>query len=1159
MPQPLFADVLHYLRRTCGAQAARDLADAELLKRFLADRQDPAFTVLVHRHGRMVLAVCQRLLGDAHAAEDAFQATFMVLVRRAASFRGDKPLGSWLHAVARRIALRARAQAALRRDKERRLSNMPRSESLDDVTWQELRSVLDDEIARLPEKFRAPIVMCYLEGRSYQQAAQELGCPKSSLASRLDRGRELLRQQLTRRGIAMPAAALTTALCEKAVGAPVGAILTINTAKAAVSIAAGKAVAGGCLSATAISLAEEAISAMTATKAMLVFMVVALGLTVGGVGLAGYGGWVGQSPPVKAEPVPPVLKGKQAAVEKKGSDVAVDDFGDPLPAGAMARLGTVRFRPGGSVVFAPDGKTLVSSGLLMSGICLWDVATGRRLYRVGVNPRASSLAFSPDGKTLFNGGNFSFLEAETGKQVRTVEAPPRGQEFPVAFSPDGKMVAGGGMAKDGNAFAKVVVIWEAATGKEIRRWPVEQNAFALDLAFSPNSRVLAAAIIGDTVRLWDIESGKQLRTFDHGQAARSVAFSPNGKVIATAADGAGVRFWNAETGEVIHSIKDSAVTLISGLNFSKDGKIAAARLSGNVRLWDPETGMAIRDFRPASSFAFSPNGKLFATTTGPTIRIWETDTWKEVHRSNNHTDAPISLSYSADGRTLISCGRDQRVLEWDLTTGRQRERFFGGQLGLPQEGYRIAISAVSTDGALLAQESHGADAKAPSAIRLWDTVSGKELRSFGQLSRLQSVKFSPDGKVLASASNSGTFQSPYFKKDKNGGGTPIFTELPAGTGGIQIWDTASGKQLRHFQAPNLHVTSIEFSPNGKLLASVDSDPTKDAFNGAAKIRIWDAATGKELQSWEDKGRLGLLSFSPDGKSIAYASPDLVQVRATGTGKEIHRLRRPLEDRFVAGLAYSPSGRVLAVVESHHAPSVSMTALPEKDSKASCVICLWDILTGQEIRQIQVPPESYVSSMTFAPDGQSLATGGADTAILLWDVTAGKKIGNTKETLLTAEDLNGLWSDLTGDGAKADTAIWSLARAPRQSAPFLKERLHLPSATAEELAKFIADLDSNQFAVRQKAAKSLEELQNVARPALLKALDSSIPLEVRRRIEQIVTQIDKEVIRTLRAVEALEHIGTAEARQVLEALAANAPSPRVSEAARGALERLRLRT
>jgi RNA polymerase sigma factor (sigma-70 family) len=152
-----FGDLLLYLRKVCGTQAARDLTDAELLRRFCAHRDEVSFSVLVHRHGPMVLAVCRRVLGDAHGAEDAFQEAFMVLVRRAASISCTGSLSGWLHAVAQRVAARARNQERRWCHHERRLDPMRTTEPLDDLTWQELRGVLDEEIAGLAEKYRARI------------------------------------------------------------------------------------------------------------------------------------------------------------------------------------------------------------------------------------------------------------------------------------------------------------------------------------------------------------------------------------------------------------------------------------------------------------------------------------------------------------------------------------------------------------------------------------------------------------------------------------------------------------------------------------------------------------------------------------------------------------------------------------------------------------------------------------------------------------------------------------------------------------------------------------------------------------------------------------------------------------------------------------------
>jgi RNA polymerase sigma factor (sigma-70 family) len=343
MAQATLGDVLRHLRRLCEPGGARDLTDGELLERFRTRREEAAFAVLVERHGPMVLGVCRRVLRDAHAAEDAFQATFLVLVRRAASIRKRDSVAGWLYGVAQRIAARARAQVAARRTRERQAGAMPRADGLDEPTWQELRSALDEEIGALPEKYRAPVVLCYLEGKSYDQAARELGCPKSSLASRLSRARELLRKQLGRRDLGLPAGALAGALAEVAAAAPVAALLTLNTVKAATLVAAGKAAPGGCLSAQTIALAEEAMKGMPGTKGKLALALLTLALAVGVAGAgrlftpssgpaAADGVLVGQAPGGAEEPPQPAAG--QGRVQGR---VTAANTGQPV-AGATVRV-----------------------------------------------------------------------------------------------------------------------------------------------------------------------------------------------------------------------------------------------------------------------------------------------------------------------------------------------------------------------------------------------------------------------------------------------------------------------------------------------------------------------------------------------------------------------------------------------------------------------------------------------------------------------------------------------------------------------------------------------------------------------------------------------------------------------------------------------------
>ncbi len=303
MPKAPFADLLSYLRTVAAVQHCRDLTDTALLARFVADRQDAAFSVLVQRHGPMVMAVCRRVCGDAHLAEDAFQATFMVLAQRARAIRKKGFLAGWLHAVAHRVAGKAtmRHKTASMDRRPQRAIEMRQSEPLDELTLHELRAVLDDAISSLPEKYRTPIVLCYLEGKSHEQAARELGWPKRSLTNQLARARELLRERLTGRGVALSAGALAFALTEKTAGAGVGAMLTLNTAKAAVAFAAGKTASGTVMSATAITLAEEAMKAAIGVNAKLILLVATLSLAIGGASLAGHGPWLGQPQPAKPQ------------------------------------------------------------------------------------------------------------------------------------------------------------------------------------------------------------------------------------------------------------------------------------------------------------------------------------------------------------------------------------------------------------------------------------------------------------------------------------------------------------------------------------------------------------------------------------------------------------------------------------------------------------------------------------------------------------------------------------------------------------------------------------------------------------------------------------------------------------------------------------------
>jgi RNA polymerase sigma-70 factor (ECF subfamily) len=272
------------VRRVVGLQKAGDLPDAQLLKDFVTERDEVAFEALVRRHGPMVLGVCRRVLQEEHDAEDAFQATFLVLLRKAHAIAKPELLGNWLFGVAYRIALRARAAAAKQRRLERQAGDMYFARTSHEPVGSNLSPMLEDEVNRLPKKYRAPVVLCYFEGKTNEEASRELGWPLGTVAGRLARAREMLRNRLTRRGMAYSAGVFVTALSQSAAPASVPTPLLASTIKAAMSIAAGHA-AVGAFAASVVALAEGALHSMFVTKLKIAALVLVAASLVGAGGL----------------------------------------------------------------------------------------------------------------------------------------------------------------------------------------------------------------------------------------------------------------------------------------------------------------------------------------------------------------------------------------------------------------------------------------------------------------------------------------------------------------------------------------------------------------------------------------------------------------------------------------------------------------------------------------------------------------------------------------------------------------------------------------------------------------------------------------------------------------------------------------------------------
>lgn len=299
MPHAQRRLVLRYLRTIAGGAGTGEVTDADLLARFVTRRDEASFELLLWRHGTMVLHLCRDVTRDAHAAEDAFQATFLALVRKAASIRDGVSLGAWLYRVAYRVALKARGQAAKRSERETAgvdVAMLPAVAGLSDhAELREVRPAVHEEVQRLPAKYRTLIVLCYIQGLTHEEAARQLGCPKGTVAGRLARARDLLRKRLLRRGVALSIALSAVAVAPASACANLPGALVQSTFRAALKIAAGQTLVG-LVSPQVIALTEGVIHAMFWSKMkLLAAALLALGLVGGGVGLLAAGREAGRT------------------------------------------------------------------------------------------------------------------------------------------------------------------------------------------------------------------------------------------------------------------------------------------------------------------------------------------------------------------------------------------------------------------------------------------------------------------------------------------------------------------------------------------------------------------------------------------------------------------------------------------------------------------------------------------------------------------------------------------------------------------------------------------------------------------------------------------------------------------------------------------------
>jgi RNA polymerase sigma factor (sigma-70 family) len=354
--------VLRSLQMLFGTGSATGMTDRELLEQFLArpdDAAEAAFAALVARHGPLVWNVCQSISSDSHAAEDAFQATFLILVRNAASIRRRETLAPWLHGVARRVAVRAKAAIGRRRRQETRVAEMKTTSQPDRLRNEELEA-LHEEIGRLPEKYRSAVILCHLEGCTHAEAARVLKCPAGTVNVRVSRARELLRNRLVRRGLAFSTALTSTTLLSENTTAAMPLGLGEMTIRAAMQLAAAKTMTGGTISAAVAQLAEGVLRTMALTKiTAAMVLVLTAGLFALGINLFAIGPQQESANASSARDRPGQKSESGQESEKKARDQSAKNLRTIALAmhNFAATTGETRFPP---AVIRKDAKPLLS-------------------------------------------------------------------------------------------------------------------------------------------------------------------------------------------------------------------------------------------------------------------------------------------------------------------------------------------------------------------------------------------------------------------------------------------------------------------------------------------------------------------------------------------------------------------------------------------------------------------------------------------------------------------------------------------------------------------------------------------------------------------------------------------------------------------------------
>jgi WD40 repeat protein len=835
----------------------------------------------------------------------------------------------------------------------------------------------------------------------------------------------------------------------------------------------------------------------------------------------------------------PMLFGEDSAAEKPKAD----PYGDPLPSGAVVRMGTVRLRhPDAAIAFSPEGKTLISAG--SSGdVRFWDIATGKEVRRVQLQRTGKKDAhirghrLSSDGKVFgcWEQGDdaFAVYDTETGKQLHRF--PTGAKEWGwVLMSNDGKTVAVAGRHADHQTVT--VQVWDLATGK--KRWERTGESLSWGMALSPDGRRLTLGKSRQrSLDVVDLESGKDLGSIN--ARVFNGCFSADGKLLACGLMGrGGVVFWDAQTLAEKRRLEFPGNPNMQLHAVSTDGNaIACSDQEGLIlRAVDDEKPRRLAFSRPSYA-VFSSDGKRLAAAGAENIRVFDVGTGKPLHDLGGHQGSVYCVTVSCDGKYAASCASwtDRSVNVWDAVTGKLLQSLPGGNRS-------VAACDFSADGKQLV--TGGMEG----TVQLWDWINKKELRHFQmtsangigeQVQNKEALRISGDSKRVIAVGVSNFV---------------LNTEAHS-----YIWDAESGNLLDRRSFPIDFMSKPNAGGGSQSRISFNScfspDGTQVTVWSNKGLQITETLSGRPLAMIP--GNLGRPSaFSFDARLLAAGirkeggDPFDAQIEAIGiyesiTGKEIMRLNTG--STYL--LAFSSDGRFLAVPDLEH-------------------LRIWDIGTGKEVLKLAMPKGmvphpswSPATALAFVPHQKRLVTGMADGTLLVWDMAQLYRepvVG----AALNDDTLRRNWDALQGDDARAAFQAQALlAASPKHAVPFFKDRL--PPARpvdTKRVEALIADLDNEQFTVREKAGAELAKMGEQIHPLLKRAKENNPSPEASRRIGAIMNAPPAppsgDRLRVLRAIAVLERIGTPEAREVLKQLAEGDRAARETREAKEALARFR---